>query len=272
MGGDIPAPVIIKRKKVIQGGGHHGGAWKVAYADFVTAMMAFFMLMWLLNATTEKQRKGIADYFNPTIPVNRISGGGEGMFGGDNIFSDRSLARSGTGGMELTDQQSRAMALAAAEEAQLQAMSEDLLGLSGESDVAEQLRRHVSTRVTDRGLVVNLFDRGNATVFVPGRSELTPLGVALLTVVAEVFKVVENSVSLTGHVPSQPIVLRNKDSWEVSTERAHAARQALENVGYPENRIVEVAGQADREPSAYPNISSENNRLEIVLLRTQNGQ
>ena len=71
------APVIIKRKKVFQGGGHHGGAWKVAYADFVTAMMAFFLLMWLLNATTEKQRKGISDYFNPTIPVNRISGGGD---------------------------------------------------------------------------------------------------------------------------------------------------------------------------------------------------
>lgn len=77
------APIIIKKKKVIAGWGHHGGAWKVAYADFVTAMMAFFMLMWLLNATTEKQRKGIADYFNTTIPVNRISGGGEGMFGGD---------------------------------------------------------------------------------------------------------------------------------------------------------------------------------------------
>ena len=70
------APVIIKRKKVVQGGGHHGGAWKVAYADFVTAMMAFFMLMWLLDATTEKQRKGIADYFNPTIPINRDLGRG----------------------------------------------------------------------------------------------------------------------------------------------------------------------------------------------------
>ena len=68
-------PTIIKRKKVVSGGGHHGGAWKVAYADFVTAMMAFFMLMWLLNATTEKQRKGIADYFSPDIPVSRASAG-----------------------------------------------------------------------------------------------------------------------------------------------------------------------------------------------------
>lgn len=270
MGGAIPAPVIIKRKKVIQGGGHHGGAWKVAYADFVTAMMAFFMLMWLLNATTEKQRKGIADYFNPTIPVNRISGGGEGMFGGDNIFSDVSLARSGTGGIEQTKQKNSALA-ARDQEARLQALSEDLLGLSGESDVAEQLRRHVTTRVTDRGLVVNLFDRGSATVFEPGTSELTPLGTALLMIVAEVFKVVDNSLTLTGHVPSQPVVLLEKDVWEVSTARAHSARHALETAGYPENRIVEVSGQADRKPTAYPDISNENNRLEIILLKTVEG-
>ena len=91
------APILIKRKKIINGGGHHGGAWKVAYADFVTAMMAFFMLMWLLNATTEKQRKGIADYFNPTIPVNRVSGGGDGAFGGDSTFTENTLAQNGTG-------------------------------------------------------------------------------------------------------------------------------------------------------------------------------
>ena len=91
------APIIIKRKKVVAGDGHHGGAWKVAYADFVTAMMAFFMLMWLLNATTEQQRKGIADYFSPTIPINRVSGGGSGAFGGDNFFTEESLAQSGTG-------------------------------------------------------------------------------------------------------------------------------------------------------------------------------
>ena len=91
------APVIIKRKKVIAGGGHHGGAWKVAYADFVTAMMAFFMLMWLLNATTEKQRKGLADSFSPTIPVNRISGGGDCSFGGDSVMAEQTMAQNGTG-------------------------------------------------------------------------------------------------------------------------------------------------------------------------------
>lgn len=89
------APVIIKRKKVIASGGHHGGAWKVAYADFVTAMMAFFMLMWLLNATTEKQRKGLADYFHPTIAVSRISVGGDGMLSGDSLFSEEVLEHQG---------------------------------------------------------------------------------------------------------------------------------------------------------------------------------
>ena len=84
-------PIIIKKKKVISGGGHHGGAWKVAYADFVTAMMAFFLLMWLLNATSEKQRKGLADYFNPALPISRTSAGGAGMLAGDNLFVQQTL-------------------------------------------------------------------------------------------------------------------------------------------------------------------------------------
>ena len=92
------------QKKVIAGGGYHGGAWRVAYADFVTAMMAFFMLMWLLNATTEQQRKGIADYFTPTIAIKRISGGGDGMFGGNDIFSESVFAKSGTGGTPLEEE------------------------------------------------------------------------------------------------------------------------------------------------------------------------
>jgi len=85
--------IIIKRVKKIQGGGHHGGAWKVAYADFVTAMMAFFLLMWLLNATTEEQRKGIADYFNPSIPIAAVSGGGADALNGDSVTAEASLSK-----------------------------------------------------------------------------------------------------------------------------------------------------------------------------------
>jgi chemotaxis protein MotB len=97
MGETNLAPVIIKRKKAGGGDGHHGGAWKVAYADFVTAMMAFFLLMWLLNATTEKQRKGLADYFSPTISLSRTSSGGEDNFNGNTVFAEDVLPHNGTG-------------------------------------------------------------------------------------------------------------------------------------------------------------------------------
>ncbi|MGR3722414.1 flagellar motor protein MotB, partial [Abyssibius alkaniclasticus] len=91
---------IIKKKKNVQAAGHHGGAWKVAYADFVTAMMAFFLLMWLLNATTEEQRKGIAAYFNPGIPAYMATGGGDGMFNGEDLFTEMTENQSGTGASE----------------------------------------------------------------------------------------------------------------------------------------------------------------------------
>src|SRR5690554_3047370 len=94
------APIIIKRKKVVSGGGHHGGAWKVAYADFVTAMMAFFMLMWLLGTTTEDQRKGLSDYFSPSIPITRDSGGGDGLFGGNSMFTTEALQEETAGAAE----------------------------------------------------------------------------------------------------------------------------------------------------------------------------
>ena len=90
--------IVIKRIKAAHGHAHHGGAWKVAYADFVTAMMAFFLLMWLLNATTESQRKGLADYFDPRIPISKVSGGGSDMFMGSSMFAKEQLAQNGTGG------------------------------------------------------------------------------------------------------------------------------------------------------------------------------
>ena len=93
------APVIIKRKTVVAGDGHHGGAWKIAYADFVTAMMAFFLLMWLINATTEQQRLGIAEVFSPTVPLKKVSGGGNTMFGGDRVQEHDILSQPGRGGL-----------------------------------------------------------------------------------------------------------------------------------------------------------------------------
>ncbi len=169
------APIIIKRKKVIAGGGHHGGAWKVAYADFVTAMMAFFMLMWLLNATTETQRKGLADYFSPTIPVNRISGGGDGAFGGDSVFAEESLAQNGTGGSANNPGEAAAVSESSGADSSGQDKGSDdqafadiesvLAAQSGESMVSMMMQRHIITKVTDEGLIVELFDLPDEPLF-----------------------------------------------------------------------------------------------------------
>ena len=94
---DRKGNVIVIRRKTVVAGGHHGGAWKVAYADFVTAMMAFFLLMWLLSTTDEQTRLGLADYFSPTIPIHDSRGGGDGPFDGDSMFSQDVLARDETG-------------------------------------------------------------------------------------------------------------------------------------------------------------------------------
>lgn len=158
------APIIIKRKKVIAGGGHHGGAWKVAYADFVTAMMAFFMLLWMLNATTETQRKGLADYFAPTVAISRVSGGGDGVFGGQDFFSEEMVILEALGRQDAetadspaNDEDAAGAAAAAAEVEALEHVQELLTGVGGESVLSEQALRHVVTRLTDEGLTIELF-------------------------------------------------------------------------------------------------------------------
>jgi chemotaxis protein MotB len=276
------APVIIKRKKIIQGGGHHGGAWKVAYADFVTAMMAFFMLMWLLGATNEKQRKGIADYFNPTIPINRISGGGDGAFGGDSVFSEETLAQTGTGASVsqptdadrargdtgAADTGGDAGGDAAAAEAQaLAAVEQALLARGGESMTMEQMLRHVVTRVTDEGLVVEIFDLPDAPIFVDDTAALSDQGRALVTMLAEVLAISTNEIAVNGYVRSHPITLIDNPVWPLSASRAQALRIMLEAEDLPADRMQRVTGFADRKPATTDPTAMRNNRMEIVLLR-----
>ncbi len=277
MGAHANAPIIIKRKKVISGGGHHGGAWKVAYADFVTAMMAFFMLMWLLNATTEQQRKGIADYFSPTIPINRISGGGDGMFGGDNIFTAETLARNGTGGTGLTtpmqDREtadtSDAAGTEAAEVAALRDIEEVLLGKGGESILSDTAMRHVITKLTDEGLIIELFDVDGAPLFVGDTAQPSDTMVEIATMLARVFDIVSNPVAVAGHTASRPIVLIENPVWDLSVGRADAVRILIEGAGMDPARMARVVGQADRAPVSLNPMAPRNNRIEVILLRDQ---
>lgn len=266
-------PIIIKKKKVIAGGGHHGGAWKVAYADFVTAMMAFFMLMWLLNATTEQQRKGLADYFTPTVPVARISGGGVGSFGGDSPFSEEDLAQSGTGATSENPTEGRqAMGAlgtgnsAALEQAVLEEIEDSLQGM-GDSRISDQALEHVQTRLTDQGLVIEIFARPGAPLFAD-EDTLQPWLVAFSRVMAELFDTVTNSVAIGAYVRSEPIVIARETIWDRSTAQAHILRQQLQEAGLDAQRFRRVTGHADRSPATSDPMAVRNDRLEIVLLRT----
>lgn len=267
-------PVIIKRKKVVQGGGHHGGAWKVAYADFVTAMMAFFLLMWLLNATTEKQRKGISDYFNPTLPVNRISGGGDGAFGGDSVFAQETRAHTGTGATDRNTSPSAASDSAARGESgtgeapsELEDVEKALLARGGESNTMEQLLRHVVTRVTDEGLVIEVFDLPDAPLFRDESAEPTEVIEAVAGLLAEVLGLTTNEIAVNGHLRAYPVTLIDNPVWDLSADRAQVVRTLLEGAGIPPERVQRISGFADRKPATEDPTAQRNNRIEVILLR-----
>jgi chemotaxis protein MotB len=271
------APVIIKRKKVVAGGGHHGGAWKVAYADFVTAMMAFFMLMWLLNATTEQQRQGLADYFSPTIPIVRVSGGGNGAFNGESIFSEMTEPKEGTGASDsrptAEDKASGASgndpsaAEVAAQDAAFASLDAMLKGRGGESMVMENTLEHINTRITDEGLVIEIFSRDDLQIFEKESAEPTPLLQNLTIIIAQISKTVTNEIAVEGYVHTQPLVRKTKNVWELSQQRATKMRLLLEKQGIDTKRIQRVTGHADREPVVRDTMALRNDRIEIVLLR-----
>lgn len=273
---EVAPIIVIKKIKKVSAAGHHGGAWKVAYADFVTAMMAFFLLMWLINATTETQRKGIADYFKTTIPINRVSGGGDGALKGDSAYAEGDLAYSKTGGATNDEAQlpgeaggmsDADVAAAAREKKTLQDLERQLRALSGESMKLDRLMRHVSTRLTDEGLVVELFDLDDAPLFQPDTAEPLPTLQELVRLVGEVFSLSRNDVAISGYVRSYPITLIDNPVWPLSAARAQSVRGLLGHSAFPADRVQRLSGFADRKPATQDPMAVRNNRLEITLLR-----
>ncbi|QCO55917.1 chemotaxis protein MotB [Pseudorhodobacter turbinis] len=261
-------PVIIKRKKIIKGGGHHGGAWKVAYADFVTAMMAFFMLMWLLNATTEKQRKGLADYFSPTIPINRVSGGGSDAFGGDSVMTSGPKPASGTSKAEpisATNDGEDGAHADAKMEAEL--IEKALLARGGESMTMERALRHVITKVTDEGMVIEIFDLDDVPLFDGLTATPMPVMDDIAAMLVEVLSLATNKLAVNGHVRSFPITLVDNPAWALSAARAQAMRSHLQKFGLDSERVARIGGFADKKPITANPMAIRNNRLEVILLR-----
>jgi chemotaxis protein MotB len=269
--GSNARPIIIKKKKIVQADGHHGGAWKVAYADFVTAMMAFFMLMWLLNATTEKQRKGIADYFSPTIAVSRVSGGGDGSLGGSSVFSENTLPRVGTGASSLrvaAERQARGNdpKQVSDEDPVFQAVEDLLMGHGGDSVLEDNLLRHVQTRLTDEGLIVEIFDLPEAPLFTDDNRPTAQMR-SLARAIVETAATLTNDIAVEAHVKAAPIVLTENPTWIASAQRAEAVRKLLQIERLDLSRFARTTAHADREPASYDPMASRNNRIEIVFLR-----
>ena len=274
------APVIIIKKKKKGGGdGHHGGAWKVAYADFVTAMMAFFLLMWLLNATTEEQRKGIADYFNPTIPISRISGGGSDGLNGSSIFTEQTYAKMGTGATA-SSTLAKTKPLTADEAAKFSENSETELTEAQQAAAVAQLEMmlseeskalsdHVQVKLSPEGIVMELIDSEDVPLFALGQSQPTDLLVELVATVTDSFGAFGNNIKVVGHTDS--LAYRDNmsfDNWDLSTERANVARRLLVEKGFPLTRIQEVSGRADTDLLIPDDpYAAQNRRISITLLK-----
>ncbi|WP_134724809.1 OmpA/MotB family protein [Paracoccus luteus] len=248
------APVIIKRITVSGGGGHHGGAWKVAYADFVTAMMAFFLLMWLLNATTEKQRQGLADYFDPTI-VN-ASGGGSGIEGGQAPQTPADAAEASADAAQRQDFEQAARAI-----------QDRLTGSGAESMQRVNLLRHVVTRMTDEGLVIELGDIVDEPLFAGETADPTPVLRELTGILASVLGQVRNPVAVSGHVRGYPEMMVEDPAWPLSDDRAHGVRKLLAQGGMDPDRVRRVTAHGDRRPRNANPMDPANNRVEVILLR-----
>ncbi|MCB2108623.1 MAG: OmpA family protein, partial [Rhodobacteraceae bacterium] len=269
----------------------HGGAWKVAYADFVTAMMAFFLLLWLLNAVTEEQLNGVADYFTPIAASTRESGAG-GMLGGQTLGEGASESRTGStsavvlpppsigaGGTDNSDPAENNVndaemdrALEAREQQQFeQAVTELKKNISGIPDLAP-LASSLLIDSTPEGLRIQLVDQDRVDMFAPGSANLYPRAKELLAQIAKVIKKMPNKVSITGHTdPSGYVDPTGYTNWELSSDRALATRRALLEGSLEDNQISKVTGAADREPldPTQPR-SPRNRRVSIVLLKGEN--
>jgi chemotaxis protein MotB len=278
--------VVIKRIKKGGHGGHHGGAWKVAYADFVTAMMAFFLLMWLINTTTPEQKRGIADYFAPQSIAQTVSGSG-GVLGGKVMGEDAAHAGGAQSVMQKQSPPSpssnvKAMAAGGAEGGANSTPSENANASSaqdGEFNRAAEaihqamqenpdlanLSKQVITEKTPQGLRIQLVDQDGRPMFQQGSSELTPYARKLLVAVGGIVSSLPNRISVAGHTSGSDA---SADNWKLSGDRANTARTVLQSGGLASDRIYEVSGKAASEPLLPENPSaSANRRLSILLLR-----
>ncbi|MEP3422235.1 MAG: flagellar motor protein MotB [Erythrobacter sp.] len=274
--GEIPAPIIVKKITIAGGDGHHGGAWKVAYADFVTAMMAFFLLLWLLGATEENQRKGIADYFTPTLVKTRQqSAGSDGFLGGSSLTDVDNYPHAGgqTGTLAITiprDAQGGPVEGGGdgkSVEDKLKEIREEIdEALSAKRELS-RFARQVRVMRAPEGIRIDLVDDADFAMFALGTTVLTQDARGILEVIGETVKDQTTPLILRGHTDSLP--WRNgitANNWSLSAGRAEATRQQLIRSGVASDRFARIEGVAETEPLIVDNPADPRNRRISLLL------
>jgi chemotaxis protein MotB len=283
------APIIIKKVKKASHDAHHGGAWKVAYADFVTAMMAFFLLMWLINTTSPEQKKGIADYFAPASVATTTSGSG-GILAGtalgdqgaksdgtqsvvpklapDAPMAAQDAGKSSKGGAPAdSEQEAMRQAQAKREADDFQSAAQSLKQAMQDMPELAELSKQLLIDQTPEGLRIQLVDQEGRSMFNPGSSQPNDRARILLRAVAKVVTQLSNRITVAGHTNA---VLGEKrtDNWALSAARANASRAVMQEAGVDPDRVYQVSGKANSEP-LYPDDPTlpGNRRIAIVLLR-----
>jgi chemotaxis protein MotB len=270
------APIIVKRIKKVAGG-HHGGAWKIAYADFVTAMMAFFLLMWLLGSTAKGDLEGIAEYFKTPLKVAMQGGSGSGdsssviKGGGQDLTRTAGQVKKG---QTTAEKKSYNLKAAKAELERLEAERLKLLKQRLETAIdanptLKQFKRQLLIDITSEGLRIQIVDEQNRPMFNLASADLQPYTRIILREIGSVLNDVRNRVSLSGHTDASAYANggRGYSNWELSADRANASRRELIAGGMDEAKMLRVVGLASSVPfnQAAPN-DPVNRRISIIVM------
>ncbi|RFF50474.1 flagellar motor protein MotB [Xanthomonas campestris] len=275
--------VIIRRVKKVQGGGHHGGAWKVAFADFVTAMMAFFLVLWLMAATTKEQRAAISEYFRNPSPLSGKSPAPSPGMNGPGGASTSMIKLGGTADMAKgqkdemgrkrdnaadTDVDSRAK-----DKKRLEALMQDLKEAIDKSQALEPFKDQLLLDLTPDGLRIQIVDKQNRPMFDIGRDQLKPYTVDILRELSSFINQVPNHISITGHTDTTAYSSdAGYTNWELSADRANAARRALVGGGMADAKVTRVVGLSSSVLFDKTNPQNPINRRISIVVMTQDAE
>jgi len=249
--------IIIKKYKKKGHGGHHGGAWKIAYADFVTAMMAFFLLMWLLSYTDPGTRAGIADYFNRPLKALLTAGPGAAPTSAPKTIKKQ---------LEQLKQE---------EQKKLQELKEKLDSVTEHNPKLRAFKNQIKIEITSEGLRIQIIDQKNRPMFAVGSAILEDYTKVILDVIGKALNNVDNPISISGHTDALQYAGGEKgySNWELSSDRANAARRELIVGGMHENKILQVRGLSGSVPLDKKNLTDPSNRrISIVVLNAETVQ